>query len=59
MARWNGLQIGGALLILGGLAFLLAAYFNIQQNLYGAGAALLCVGSLLIALGANRKPDAE
>ena len=46
------------LLILSGLVFLAAAYSNGQQSLYGAAAALICVGSLFVALGANQKPNA-
>ena len=58
MAHWNGLRIAGMLLILSGLVFLAAAYSNGQQSLYGAASALISVGSLFVALGANQKPNA-
>ena len=49
----NALPLSGLLLILSGLASFAGAYFNLRPDLYGAAAALVCVGGLFVALGAN------
>ena len=54
MATTNGLSLSGLLLIVSGLASFAGAYLNHQPDLYGAGAALIGIGSLLVALGADR-----
>ena len=50
----NALPLSGLLLIIGGVASFAGAYFNLQPDLYGVGAALVCIGGLFVALGGNK-----
>ena len=58
MTSGKGLRIGGGLLVVAGFAFLVSGYSSAEQSLYGAAAALICVGCLLISLAGNPKHDA-